>query len=271
MGQNLDFGYGMFSPADNRTVVNEVADDGPVALLVRYIGSEESGLVEVTAGGDLVFTHGVLGSEAADTSVLEEGGTGGTIDVSDTNGNTLGKVVDAINASANWEAVLVDALRGDSSTDTLVDSGPSQAKTPKGLAINVDTSAALVCTLLVAPQVFREDIRVYRAPTPGSNVTVKPSFPFKGTRGEVAYVTAISDFGSGANTVTLVSADGDADNETSVILGGLTDDTLATYDRQNYPFRGALGGRLLVRITGSAAMADLTRIQLQGALKRTFA
>lgn len=81
-------------------------------LRVAYIGSQASHLLEVEAAGDLVFSHGVLSSEAADTTVSGDG----TIAVS---GLTIGEVVDLINESDNWLASPADLPRSFSADNTL--------------------------------------------------------------------------------------------------------------------------------------------------------
>jgi len=128
------------------------ADDGDVGLIVKYVGAEDSGTVEVTVTtGDITFKHGDLGSEVVDPTI-DSGNPSdpGVIDVSETNSATMGKVVDLINASANWEAYLVDGLRADASTaGMLVTMAESQAKLADGLKLYKDTSAALNISLAI--------------------------------------------------------------------------------------------------------------------------
>ena len=92
-----------------------VADDGDVALKVRYVGSQPSATVAVSSAGDITFKHGVAGAEVVDPTIDSGGDDDGVIDVSDATANTFGEVVDLINASPNWEAYLVGVLRADNS------------------------------------------------------------------------------------------------------------------------------------------------------------
>jgi hypothetical protein len=95
--------------------------DSDAAIEIKYIGTSASATVTVASGGDITLKHGAAASEAADTTIkLPTGGSAGVIDVSDTDANTFAEVVDHINASPNWRARLVTALRTDSSNDTLL-------------------------------------------------------------------------------------------------------------------------------------------------------
>lgn len=87
--------------------------DQPVALAIQYRGTEASATVTV-ASGDITLKHGAAGSEAVDNTV----GSSGV--VADGTYTTLGAMVDAINASPNWHAEIVDGLRSDSSTAALL-------------------------------------------------------------------------------------------------------------------------------------------------------
>jgi len=128
------------------------ADDQDVGILVKYIGAQASGKVQVVVTtGNIAFTHGVLGSEAADTTVVA---TTGIIVVATT--ATMGAVVDVINASPNWEAKLVDCLRADPSTVAmLLTMAATQAKVTGGLKLVKDTSATLNISLAIDRSIFK--------------------------------------------------------------------------------------------------------------------
>lgn len=121
-----------------------VVDSTDVALVVKYIGSQASGKVQTTAGA-ILFTHGAVGAEAADTTIGAPA-LNGTIDITNTTADTFGEVVDLINASANWIAYLVDVLRSDSanaSTGSLTVISATQAKVTGGLQLTKITSKVL--------------------------------------------------------------------------------------------------------------------------------
>ena len=122
-----------------------VADDEDIGLMIKYIGSEASCTITVTGDGDIQSAIGAVGSEATDTTFLEPGGTGGTIDVSDTLANTFAKVVNLINSFTNYEAYLVDVLAATASTGSATSGGlvamaAAQAKSDAGLALYKDTT-----------------------------------------------------------------------------------------------------------------------------------
>lgn len=111
---------------------------------IRYIGDEASGLIDTaTTTSDLIFTHGDLGSEAADTSVAGNG----TIDLSG-EAATFAAIKAQIDSSPNWEFWYLGALPTDASeasgTGKILDLGSAtQAKTDAGVIFYGDRSATL--------------------------------------------------------------------------------------------------------------------------------
>jgi len=87
---------------------------GSPVLWVRWEGEVGAGAtIQVDAStGDLTFT---TDGSNADTTVS----TDGVIDVSTAAENTMGEVVDVINASPNWCAVLLAGIRSQSSDNVL--------------------------------------------------------------------------------------------------------------------------------------------------------
>jgi hypothetical protein len=133
------------------------ADDQDVAIVVKYVGAQVSGTIQVAAAAEmLLFKHGALGAEIADVAI-QIGATPGSIDVSNAAGNTLGEVVDHINASGNWEAKLVDALRADvpnaAGTSFLI-MAATQAKTTAGVKLVWDTSVDFNLTKCISAVAF---------------------------------------------------------------------------------------------------------------------
>lgn len=105
------------------------AVDLDFGIALRYVGAQESGTVEVTVTtGDMTLKHGVLGSEVADTTIDSGGDDPGEIDMSDSAAENFGKVVDLINASANWQAMLLGDLRADVTPGVLITQAEAQAK-----------------------------------------------------------------------------------------------------------------------------------------------
>ncbi len=123
----------------------QVVDDNDVALVVKYIGTQASGKVQIDSSGNFVFIHGAVGAEVADTTIGAPT-LNGTITVSDATADTFGEVVDLINASANWVAYIRDVLRADSSnasTGSLVTMASTAAKVSGGVPIYKKTSKTL--------------------------------------------------------------------------------------------------------------------------------
>ena len=145
--------------AKNRAILN--VTDSDAAMVVRYIGAQDSGTFAVVAAAEeLVFKHGALAAEIADVSI-QIGATPGSIDVSNALGNTMGEVVDHINASANWEARLLGALR----TDIPAAGGTSHiayaaaaAKTTAGLLVCFDTTEPDIITAAICDGAYNAKI-----------------------------------------------------------------------------------------------------------------
>lgn len=189
--------------------------DTGIALLIQYVptpgGTQgPSGLVEVAADGNLIFTSGALGAEAADTT-LEcpvAAPLGGIIDVSNAACDSLGEVVDIINGSTGgvWKAVILDGIRTADADCTgngcLLAAGPSQATSTRGLPIYWDTSEA-----------EGGDGQQYMALTPFTEMTafidtrnnkLHPE-PYIGYRTGLFDLASTATFAGGAVTINLYS------------------------------------------------------------------
>lgn len=149
-------------------------------ILIRYVGSDPAGgTVTVDAStGDITLKTGYVGSSTADltTECPVATGLGGVIDVSDAACNTFGAVVDAINASANWRAVIQDGRRSDTSINTLYTLSETSASVPQGLALAGDGAVSLKSVIALTP--VRNDIRFYLG---GQDNRLNPN-PFKNSR-----------------------------------------------------------------------------------------
>lgn len=119
-----------------KDIVHEVnAVDKDFGIAIKYVGEEDSGTVTVSStDSDITFQHGVVGSEAVDATIDSGGDDEGVIDMSDSGANTVGEVVDLINLSPNWTAMLIGSMRDDLSVDFLETLSETQAK------INADRS-----------------------------------------------------------------------------------------------------------------------------------
>lgn len=251
------------------------SDDTDVALLVKYVGSSASGKVAVAANGDITFTDGAQGSEAA-TSTFEcpvSGALGGVIDVSDTACDTLGEVADAINfngggtfnSNTGWRAVILDGLRADSSNDTLVTISATAATPEDGLGLKVDTDVAFSASYaLGAPR----KIGAYMSTsTGGVNPGLVPN-PFSGRQANYFAGNFTSTYGSGTSAIQIIScaeaysarSPGTETCTTLIqIAGGATtaNKVLNGRDYAPYGIVGKKGEKMLVRLKNSAAAASV--------------
>lgn len=189
----------VLKPGDASTATTASVTAGYFPILIKYVGSSpQGGTVTVAAGGDITLKTGTVASSTADltTECPVSGAYGGIIDVSDTACNTLGEVVDAINASANWRAVIQDGLRADSSDNTLFTLTETSASVPQGLALAGDSAVSLNVTFAL-PQFPRNDIRPYMIPG------TTPQFianPFADTKAGLVYAESTL-VGTGADTI----------------------------------------------------------------------
>jgi len=254
---------------NGRTVgVVRSADDTDPAYLVKYVGTSASATVEVSSAGDITLKHGALSSEAADSTVkCPSGGSSGVIDVSDADCNTVGEVINAINASNNWVAVPVAALLSDSSNDTLATKSATLANTSVGVPLYIDTDVALTSTVLLNHTEFTSDIGTYLAGISKSGVELRLN-PFV-TRTFLASARGTSTYGSGTSTWSVIQVKPSYKRSSSTesvktllsgIAGGATtvQGTLVSLSDNNRIVSDD-NTKLLVRITNSAAMASVTQ------------
>ena len=212
------------------------ADDACPAMIIKYIGTAASGLVEVTAGGEIGFKVGALSSEAADVSVVA---STGIIDTNGASSNTMGEVVDIINASPNWSAKLLGALRTDSADDTLLVRAEAACSSTTGSLIYWDTSACLHQSV-VASEILRKG--------PVSEVAANINMSDANVVHSVKAIVAKNTFGSGTSIISVY------DGETKIweFAGG---DTTVEQKSEYYPDKisATPGNKLLVRLVGSVA------------------
>lgn len=142
------------------------SDDETVGIHVFFLG-DGYGSVAVSAGGDITFYD--CGS--ADTTV----NTTGTIDCSTppAASNTIGEVVDIINASENWKAIMVGCLRSDSS-DNVFDTLTTTVVPIDGLGLKLDTSVALHQSVGITHQWKNADDKGYA--NEFINARIKPTY-----------------------------------------------------------------------------------------------
>jgi hypothetical protein len=261
------------------------ADDKSIAILVKYVGAEESGTVAVeVTSGDVKFLSGDVGSETAADTPLEVGGTAGTFDVSDANGNEIGDLVDAINLNADWVAVAIDSTLGElteakgGSGQALATMAATQAKVAKGIPLYWDTSLAWRDAVLVAPDSLRTDIRPYQTNDGGASTSyakggIDPARPFQGRSTVIYDVRWLSTFGSGTSFLAVYSEDPTVSSDRSLkatkevygIVSGAT--TVNTDKSFRNGLEGERGNRMIVAVENSAAQS-VVKLGVNGELQR---
>lgn len=238
-------------------------DDAGISMLVRYVGSNSSATVAVDAGtGDLTFEVGGAAYTGFECPVA--GALGGIIDVSNAACNTMGEVVDTINGnctgcSSDFRAVLIDSVRTDTSIDALVTIGTTQTTLTGGLALNIDTSVAMIESRALIPN--RTNIAGFLGgPAAGFRLLENP---FMGQWPFLRWFQGYSTYGAGTSVLNVYSVKPKnkvAGSETVTTLwgpeamGATTAVKQFTY-WQNVLLPGRRDEKMIVRITNDTAMA----------------
>lgn len=127
-----------------------------VALYIKYVGATNQAATVAVAAADSDVTLQVAAANDA-TVNIQSGGLGacgasvGVLDTANANCDTLGELVDHINASANWRAVIVTGLRSDATANTLFTVATTDAKVPDGVAVLWETPQALAINVGLYP------------------------------------------------------------------------------------------------------------------------
>jgi hypothetical protein len=268
------------------------ADDSDVAMLVKYIGpvgasgTTNSGTVQIAASSAL-FKSGAQGAEtnAATDPTCPGGGTNGTIDFTNAACDTLGEMVDIINATTTWRAVLVAGFRSDftySTTVRLVALAATRATTPDGVQIKFKTANNLTSSLLVAPGRFTTSISSYLAGGSAGQPRAFISNPFYNRRSVLLLGNALSTYASGTSIYNIYSVlvkdrpagaagVGTGSSETVSLLysdvGGAST-VLKAFDFRDIGIASNRNEKMIVRLTNSVAMS-VTNNRAYGIYGRT--
>lgn len=138
----------------NGKAVTAVTTD--VAFYVKYVGPTAQAATVAVAAADSDVTLQVAAANDATVNV-QAGGLGpcgasvGVLDTADTDCDTLGELVDHINASANWRAAVVTGLRADATANTLFTVATIDAKAVTGIPVLWETPQALAINVPLLP------------------------------------------------------------------------------------------------------------------------
>lgn len=252
------------------------ADDTDVKLLVKYVGTNASGgTVTVSAAGDITLAQGAVGSSTADATLkCPSGGSNGVIDVSDASCNTLGEVINAINASSNWIAVPLDGLLSDDmncgGSGCLKALSEATASILGGKSLFVETAVVLNSTIALVPPEARQ-IEFYVSGVTGYGAALRRN-PFAGYRTFVASQLATSTYGAGTSAMSITtvapiytraSSTESATTLYGPIAGGATT-VSKTFIALSDPVKVLADSdqKVILRLTNSAAMATVTHTVL---------
>jgi len=221
-------------------------------MLLKYVGTANSATVAVAAGGDMTFEV----SAVADTTV----NTTGSIDLSTPAGtvDTYGELVDIINASANWTAVLVDVLRSDSTDNTLAEQATIQGTKAEGVPLYFDSAVAASyhAGRALLPTGMQTDIRPWISRKSGRPL----ENPFAGKQIDVRWVEGSSTFAT-TGTFNIYSVKpsnkkpGSAETVTT-LWSEATGASAANKQLTQFQYFGVLGRineKVIVRITDTGA------------------
>ena len=225
--QARDFSADAASRALGIKVYRQGLTDAGVPIRIQYTGTQSAGLarVSVDAAGDLFFFND---AGSADTTVS----TDGQIDVSGSAENTWGEVADAINLSANWAAILQDALPSvgcnDVLTSTTVAGDLNQVYDADGYGLLLDTSDADYHYVRVGPEYLSKDVLTVpgtRTHSGGGWLLNRRAYPIGGLKEtattwncEAHYLTVTPTYSSTAPVIRLVAVRSDGAGSTEIEL-----------------------------------------------------
>lgn len=234
---------------------------GSVGMLIKFIGTASAATVEIDAGtGDIELEIAdVADNTNVDVGGVCAGGVANSLDVSDAQCDTFGEVVDLINASTRWRAVLVGALRSDSTNNTLQTMAEVQATRTDGLTLYIDSAVSDWAGNPLVPQGCLTNIRCYMTPT-GKLL----ENPFAGKRIALRYFAGLStyDTSSTFNVYSVKVSNKASGSETaSRILQtatGASTVSATLVALGDAPIWGRPSEKLLVRIESTAATSTFT-------------
>jgi len=261
----IDSFYGKNSAVLGKSIT---ALDTNEAVLVKFAGANSFAKLAVAdATGDLTFTQDDVDGTTASTE-LEcpvSGALGGIIDVSDAACDTMGEVLDVINKSASWRAVLLGALAADTSNNALVLLAASQGvQKADGLILLGESTVTFEVTIALTQFKKAQDYLGGRA-VPGLAL-VPFKNPFDQYQAALEFATLASTYGSGTSSIEVYSVVGKFSPDRTYtevatkiysVAGGATTaaKVLKQYtDFGQYGLLGAQGAKLVVKLDNSLAM-----------------
>lgn len=237
-------------------VSGHIASDtaGSVSMIIKYIGTSALATVEVDAAtGDIELEiNNVDDSANVDTAGVCAGGTANSLDVSDAQCDTFGEIIDLINASTHWRAVLVGAIRADLTTNTQTVLAETSANLAEGLPLYFDSAVSLTTSIAMIPDNCKTDIRCFMSPQ-----GVLKQNAAGGTQTEVRWIEGYATYATtGTFNVYSVKESGAGKAVTSTLYteasgASGTNEQLSQFT--NSPLLGKPHEKVIVRITTTGA------------------
>lgn len=255
------------------------AVDTDVALLIRYIGSA-SDFAQVAVGGAAVDTLTFTQDDTDGTTASTElecpvsGALGGVIDLTDAACDTLGEIVDIINASTGWRVIILDGLRSDvfdgTSGGFLADAADQDCQSIEGDSILVDTSEGATPEWATVAITDLRSMQDYVSNIGAAGVTRKliPT-PFMGKRAAILRVVSLLNQ-SAAGTVEIYSVlvknaeAGGSETVTTLHVLATADNTEDDFNWYPYGIMGRKDEKLIIRFIDPGAYTAVTRIAAYG-------
>ena len=177
-------------------------DDTDAMMIIKYVGDQSSAAtVTITTATALIA---FLRAGIADTTINTGATCGavvGTIDGTDGDCNTVGEIVDMINASGNWRAMPLDSLRSDATTANIMNTTAScNAKQPAGCPVPRDTNGATLWHFTRALTSCRDASCLW----PGLGASTQQN-PWKGTYTVLWNWYYRTSYGGGTSVVRIYS------------------------------------------------------------------
>jgi len=254
--------------------ISESAVSTYTPIIIKWVGGAGGGTVAVAAGGDMTLSTGPAGGSAVETTVNTVasgspcGATPGVLDLSTplATCDTLGEVVNVINKSANWRAVVRDGLFADSSDNTLITLVEIAANGADGLALLGDHAV----TFWTTKELSSEPVSIRRY-IDGTRVAGIVQNPSAGSRVVLFQNYSKQTFAGGALSYQVFSCkDQYPVSWTGGVAQGVATETCTTLENQvgpattvaqtwNYPWalESRKGERMVVRMLNSTTASTV--------------
>lgn len=215
-----------------QNVAATIVDNGPVAIRLKYTGSGTITSVIVTTATNLVLTTSDGGAETFTFATY----------------SNMGLLVDAINASNYWEALLLDAIRTDETTNSDFVTGTKTVSSAGFYDLTIDTN--------VAQDTDNEYIYTYRCAFERNPGSQKPKGSHRVRLSEIIYNLNVNAAEAGG--VRIYEWDNVAKTETLIYQRASVDATQTTvnFASGQKTLDAGFGNDLIVRLRDATSITD---------------